>query len=85
MTRRFINTLIDDAQVIVRSQMSSLSRRQADAGRGGDGKLFRQLLDRLSFYATFEIDEVEGKVLTESEMTTRHYENITSLQVSEFI
>jgi intron-binding protein aquarius len=82
MTRRFLNTVIDDAHVLVRSRLSPLSRRREDAGLGGDGRLFRQLLERLSFYATFEIDEFEGKVLTDSEMMTRHYEQITSLQVS---
>jgi intron-binding protein aquarius len=81
MTRRFLNSLIDDAHVLVRSRLSPLLRRREDAGLGGDGRLFRQLLERLSFYATFEIDEFEGKVLTDSEMMTRHYEQITSLQV----
>lgn len=76
MTRRFFNTLLDDHHVIVVCRLSALARRP------DDGKLFRQLLDKLSFYSTFEIDEVEGRVLTDSEMMARHYNKITSLQVS---
>lgn len=42
-----------------------------------------QLLDMLKFYTGFEINDQTGNALTENEMTTIHYDRITSLQVSE--
>jgi len=89
LTRRFFNTVIDDAHVLVRSRLSTLSRRlrdnddaAADAGNVHGGKLFRQLVDVLSVYAMFEINEETGEARTDSEMTAIHYDQITSLQVS---
>jgi len=82
LTRRFFNTVLDDAHVLVRSRLSALSRRQDDDGSDGcGGKLFRQLIDVLSLYATFEINEETGEARTDSEMTAIHYDEITSLQV----
>ena len=83
LTRRFFNTVLDDSHAIVRSRLSALSHRQDDAdGGGGSGRLFRQLLDVLSFYATFEINDETGEARTDSEMTAIHYDEITSLQVT---
>lgn len=42
-----------------------------------------QLLDMLKFYTGFEINDQTGNALTENEMTTIHYDRITSLQVIE--
>ena len=36
-------------------------------------------------YAAFEINEQTGEALTDHEMTDRHYDRITSLQVISFI
>lgn len=41
-----------------------------------------QLLDMLKFYTGFEINDQTGNALTEKEMTTLHYDRITSLQVN---
>ncbi|KAH0620568.1 hypothetical protein JD844_021170 [Phrynosoma platyrhinos] len=41
-----------------------------------------ELLDMLKFYTGFEINDQTGNALTENEMTTIHYDRITSLQVS---
>lgn len=42
-----------------------------------------QLLDMLKFYTGFEINDQTGNALTENEMTTIHYDRITSLQVNK--
>lgn len=82
LTRRFFNTVLDDAHVLVRSRLSALSRRHDDDSNDGcSGKLFRQLIDVLSVYAAFEINEETGEARTDSEMTAIHYDEITSLQV----
>ena len=49
--------------------------------REPEGHLFKQLLDRLKFYAGFEINDQTGSSLTDHEMTDIHYNKITSLQV----
>lgn len=41
-----------------------------------------QLLDMLKFYTGFEINDQTGNALTQKEMTTLHYDRITSLQVN---
>lgn len=43
-----------------------------------------QLLDMLKFYTGFEINDQTGNALTENEMTTIHYDRITSLQVGRW-
>ena len=75
LTRRFFNTVLNGSHVLVRSRLSALARREEE------GRLFRQLLDVLAFYATFEINEESGEARTDSEMTAIHYDEITSLQV----
>ena len=74
-TRRFFTVLLNNQHVVVRSRLSSLYARD-------EGKLFVQLLDMLSFYCGFEINEQTGEALTDSEMTSAHYDKITSLQVN---
>jgi len=82
LTRRFFSTVLDDSHVLVRSRLSALARRQDDDGNDAAfGRLFRQLLDVLDVYATFEINEESGEARTDSEMTAIHYDQITSLQV----
>ncbi|XP_017768552.1 PREDICTED: intron-binding protein aquarius isoform X2 [Nicrophorus vespilloides] len=77
LTRRFFNTVLDDCHLVVRCQLSNLSKRP-------EGHLFRQLLDMLKFYARFEISDVTGDPLTDHDMTELHYNNITSLQKAAF-
>ncbi|XP_074091147.1 RNA helicase aquarius isoform X2 [Macrotis lagotis] len=43
-----------------------------------------ELLDVLKFYTGFEINDQTGNALTENEMTTIHYDRITSLQRAAF-
>uniref|UniRef100_A0A8D9DRA3 RNA helicase aquarius n=1 Tax=Cacopsylla melanoneura TaxID=428564 RepID=A0A8D9DRA3_9HEMI len=76
-TRRFFNTIMDDAHLVVRCQLAPLTRRQ-------EGRLFTQLLDMLKFYARFEISDETGDPLTDHDMTQIHYQNITSLQKAAF-
>ncbi|TRZ02669.1 hypothetical protein DNTS_024402 [Danionella cerebrum] len=77
-TRRWFNTLLDDAHLMVKCQLSQLPLRQKE------GHLFCQLLDMLKFYTGFEISDQTGNALTQKEMTTLHYDKITSLQRAAF-
>ncbi|XP_044292133.1 RNA helicase aquarius isoform X1 [Varanus komodoensis] len=77
-TRRWFNTILDDAHLVVHCYLSSLAKRDKE------GHLFCQLLDMLKFYTGFEINDQTGNALTENEMTTIHYDRITSLQRAAF-
>ncbi|GAB1286698.1 RNA helicase aquarius [Apodemus speciosus] len=77
-TRRWFNTILDDSHLLVHCYLSSLVHREED------GHLFSQLLDMLKFYTGFEINDQTGNALTENEMTTIHYDRITSLQRAAF-
>uniref|UniRef100_A0A8C5R317 RNA helicase aquarius n=1 Tax=Leptobrachium leishanense TaxID=445787 RepID=A0A8C5R317_9ANUR len=77
-TRRWFNTVLDDAHLVVHCYLSSLAKREQE------GHLFSQLLDMLKFYTGFEINDQTGNALTENEMTTIHYDRITSLQRAAF-
>ena len=73
-TRRFFNALLDDLHVIVFCRRSNLFRRKTE------GKLFRQLLEMLVFYARFEIDDLTGDALSLKDMSIRHSNKIFDLQ-----
>lgn len=77
-TRRWFNTVLDDSHLVVRCHLSSLTKREKE------GHLFCQLLDMLKFYTGFEINDQTGNALTQKEMTTLHYDKITSLQRAAF-
>lgn len=73
-TRRFFNTLLNDNHLVTKCNLSRLVRCEG-------GKLFTQLLDMLTFYASFEINDHTGESLKESEMIDIHYDRVIRLQV----
>ncbi|XP_043929809.1 RNA helicase aquarius isoform X2 [Protopterus annectens] len=77
-TRRWFNTVLDDSHIVVHCYLSNLVQWEKE------GHLFSQLLDMLKFYTGFEINDQTGVALTENEMTTIHYDRITSLQRAAF-
>uniref|UniRef100_A0A8C5HMY1 RNA helicase aquarius n=1 Tax=Gouania willdenowi TaxID=441366 RepID=A0A8C5HMY1_GOUWI len=77
-TRRWFNTVLDNAHLVVNCHLSSLKQMEKE------GHLFCQLLDMLKFYTGFEINDQTGNALTQNEMTTLHYDRITSLQRTAF-
>lgn len=77
-TRRFFNTLLDDHEVVVLSQMAPLMRREDK-----DVDLIKKLLQRLEFYSKFEINDQTGVALTDLEMTEAHCQQLIQLQVKK--
>ncbi|XP_072340569.1 RNA helicase aquarius isoform X2 [Scyliorhinus torazame] len=77
-TRRWFNTVLDDSHLVTHCYLSNLVQREKE------GRLFCQLLEMLKFYTGFEINDQTGNALTENEMTTIHYDRITSLQRAAF-
>ena len=77
-TRRFFNALLSDTQVVIICRKSNLCQRKKE------GHLFAQLLETLSFYERFEIDDITGEALTNQEMIKKHYDRLTRLQSLAF-
>ncbi|KAI8336492.1 DEAD helicases superfamily protein [Blakeslea trispora] len=79
-TRRFFNTLLDDHQIVVLSEMAPFyCERQAK-----DVELLKKLLSTLAFYAKFEINDQTGVALTDLDMTEIHCQQLLSLQRTVF-
>ena len=78
-TRRFFNVLLHASHVSVKCSLSKLAREMEE-----EGHLFRQMLDRLKFYAGFEINDFSGEALTDSEMLLDHYNSFIGLQKATF-
>ena len=79
-TRRFFDTVLDDAKVVVVSSVSSLATKLGER----EGRLFVKLLGQLKFYTRFEISNSSGEEMSRQETTKMHYERITALQRAVF-
>jgi intron-binding protein aquarius len=78
-TRRFFNTLLADQQVIILTSMAPFMKREEQ-----DVQLLQKLLDILTFYSGFEVNDHTGLALTTNDMTQAHCDRLVSLQVSGF-
>eukprot|EP01041_Mallomonas_annulata_P008643 gene8643-17828_t len=76
-TRRFFFTLFDDMHVLVRCRRSHLISLP-------NGQLFNQLLDMISTYAHFEVDNHTGKVLTSQDVLAEQNSRLHKLQQIAF-
>ncbi|CEP09725.1 hypothetical protein [Parasitella parasitica] len=74
-TRRFFNTLLDDHEIVVLSQMAPCMQRL-----DSDVDLIKRLVERLEFYSRFEINDQTGVALTDLEMTETHCQQLIQLQ-----
>ena len=79
-TRRFFDTVLDDAKIVVVSAVSTLATKLGDM----EGRLFIKLLGQLKFYTRFEISNSTGEELSRQETTMMHYDRITALQRAVF-
>ncbi|KAG0022270.1 hypothetical protein BGZ81_008612 [Podila clonocystis] len=73
-TRRYLNTLIEDHQVVAICKLAPISSNKES------GSLFSQLLEIFTFYTGFEINGHTGLALTKEEMTEIHASKLTKLQ-----
>ena len=72
-TRRFVKTVLDAKQVLVKARMTALFAH-------AHGTLFKQLVDLFSFYLGFEIDDHSGVALSDEDMESKHYDRLLGLQ-----
>ena len=72
-TRRFVRTVLDARQVLVKARMMPLFSHAA-------GKLYAQLVDLFKFYHSFEIDDHSGTALSDEDVERRHYDRLLMLQ-----
>lgn len=82
-TRRFFNSLLDDTNLIIHCQLSSILKEKETYGVD-ESRLFCQLLNILKFYSGFEIDDQSGEAFTEAQMCELHYEHLKALQKGVF-
>jgi len=73
-TRRFLRPVLLDCHFVVRCRLSETVKNEAK------GRLLRQLLQMITFYEEFGIDDVEGKALDEREIEMRRAGRIERLQ-----
>ena len=72
-TRRFVRTILDARQVLVKARMMPLFSHAA-------GKLYSQLVDLFKFYQSFEIDDHAGTALSDEDVESKHYDRLLMLQ-----
>ena len=75
-TRRYVNTLLDDHQVIAMIKCSEIYR---------SSESFRSLVNHLEFYTRFEVDDHIGLPISEEEASARHAEKLMTLQRAIFV
>ncbi|KAF8819141.1 hypothetical protein IE077_001584, partial [Cardiosporidium cionae] len=72
-TRRMLRPLLVGKQIVVRCKLSQIAQHV-------EGSLFRQLVDILSFYEIFEINDETGLPLSHLEYTDLHYCKVKEFQ-----
>uniref|UniRef100_A0A672MSB9 Intron-binding protein aquarius n=1 Tax=Sinocyclocheilus grahami TaxID=75366 RepID=A0A672MSB9_SINGR len=75
-TRRWFNTVLDDAHLVVNCQLSHLTDREKE------GHLFCQLLDMLKFYTGFEISESCTPVFVFQRAAFAHFPELNDFALS---
>lgn len=73
--RRFFHALLDSTHLIVRCQLSSLSRHPSP-----EGHLFSQLIELLLLYTRYDMDLMTGDPLSDVEILRKHENKIVDLQ-----
>lgn len=76
-TRRFVRALVEDRAIVVKSRLSALY-----AHRRGD--LFRQLVDLLEFYQTYEINDQTGTQFKPEDVELNHSSRVHAFQLHMF-
>ena len=77
-SRRFLNLLLQSKHVMIHCFSSHLHSRQLE------GKLFRDLLERLEFYCRFEINDQSGEALNDREVMIGRCNKMSHLQMVIF-
>lgn len=74
---RLVRPLVADVAVVAKCHLSSLYRHDK-------GKLFGQLVDLLQYYEGFEIDDHQGRQMTDDEVLQAHYRRLQAFQLLAF-
>lgn len=75
--RRLVRPLVADVAVVSKCHLSALYRHEK-------GKLFAQLVDLLQYYEGFEIDDHQGRQMTDDEVLQAHYRRLQAFQLLAF-
>ncbi|KAJ2866518.1 hypothetical protein GGH94_001486 [Coemansia aciculifera] len=84
-TRRYVNLLLVDYQVLDLCQVSEWYRMGSDAEPVGRlAKRFRDMVGMLRGRVYFQVNDVSGLAMTEAEAKDRHYQRVAELQITAF-
>ncbi|KAJ2743602.1 hypothetical protein GGI19_006679, partial [Coemansia pectinata] len=84
-TRRYVNLLLVDYQVLDLCQVSEWYRMGNDAEPVGRlAKRFRDMVGMLRGRVYFQVNDVSGLAMTEAEAKDRHYQRVAELQITAF-
>ena len=72
-TRRFVRTLLDDSQILVKAMIFPLHLHPA-------GQTYKRLVDLFRFYLNFEVDDHNGLQMTEEEVVTAQHHRLRQFQ-----
>lgn len=78
-TRRFVNTLLDDHQIVILCQMAPFNQQKIK-----DIELLKSLVDTLALYAKLEVNDHTGAALSDIEALEAHRQQLVKLQVRGF-
>lgn len=68
--------MLEDRAVLIKAKLAPLYQHP-------DAQLYRQLVDLLTFYSAFPINDHTGDPLTDDEVTAAHYEKVWRWMVAE--
>ncbi|CEJ03230.1 hypothetical protein RMCBS344292_17218 [Rhizopus microsporus] len=74
-TRRFVNTLLDDHQIVILCQMAPFNQQKIK-----DIELLKSLVDTLALYAKLEVNDHTGAALSDIEALEAHRQQLVKLQ-----
>lgn len=78
-TRRFVNTLLDDHQIVMLCQMAPFNQQKTKSIG-----LLKSLVDTLALYAKLEVNDHTGAALSNIEALEAHRQQLVKLQVRGF-
>lgn len=78
-TRRFVNTLLDDHQIVILCRMAPFNQQKTK-----DIELLKSLVDTLALYAKLEVNDHTGAALSNIEALEAHRQQLVKLQVRSY-
>ncbi|KAJ2489397.1 hypothetical protein IWW37_004019 [Coemansia sp. RSA 2050] len=83
-TRRYVNLLLVDYEVLDLCRLSEWYRVGTNAAAAAGERRFRDMVGMLRERVYFQVNDVSGLAMTEAEAKDRHYQRVAELQLIAF-